>query len=118
MAAFAWIALIQNAELGFLLRDGFLRRKVRDVQMPRLLHFVAVGVGLLEVIAGIEEKHGNLGLSPAEQIEDDHVLSLKTARDARLTGIIGKNAFDQRIGRKEFELFSERDVGHLDSPLT
>src|SRR5690349_871853 len=117
MAAFAWIGLIEDAEFGFLLRYGFLRRKVRDVQLPCLLHFVAICIVLFEGIASIEQKHGGLGLAPAEQIEDDHLLGMKAASDAGWTGVIGKNAFDQRVRGKAFKLFSERYVGHLDSPL-
>ena len=66
----------------FLIGDGLLGREISHIQIPLLGHAIAIGVGFREVIAGVEEQHGNIRQTLAQQVEHDHVFGLKAAGDA------------------------------------
>src|SRR5262249_48953407 len=59
------------------------RPKIHDAQPPPLRQLVAIGVGLREVVNGVEEQHRNVRTMGAEHVEHDDVFSLEAARDAR-----------------------------------
>ena len=61
--------LVENAELGLLLGNGLRGQDVVQVQMPLGGDAVAVFIGSLEVIAGIEEEDGDVGRYFPDQMQ-------------------------------------------------
>ena len=57
--------------------------KVHEVQVPACGELVAIGVGLGEVMHGVEEQDRNVGSNLPQHVQDDHVFGLEAARDAR-----------------------------------
>ena len=97
LAALAGIAAVQNSKLRFLIGHGLFRGQIFEIQIPRLHHFVAIGIGFREVISRIQKKDGNPRHLLAQKIENDHVLGLKAARDAGGTFILRQHSFDYLI---------------------
>ena len=115
IAALAGIGAVQDAELGFLLGDGFFRREILEIQIPGLGHAVAIGVGFGKVVAGIEKQHRNIRHALAQKVEDDHVLGLEAAGEAGRAAIFGEHAVDGRFGGERFEFFGSavHGLAHL-----
>jgi hypothetical protein len=54
--------LVQQAVFGLLLSDGARREQVDEIQLPLCGDAVAIGVGLGEMVAGVEEEDRDAGL--------------------------------------------------------
>src|SRR4029453_9571848 len=64
-------------------RFRFGSAKIHEVQVPACGELVAIGIGLGEVMYGVEEKDRNGGATLPKHVQDDHVFGLEAARDAR-----------------------------------
>src|SRR6266576_1011579 len=83
LAALGGVRPMENSEIGFLLFHGLLWKHVGQVERPFLGHAIAILVGLLEVITGIQEQNGNFRQPCFQHAEHDHVLRLEAAGHAR-----------------------------------
>src|SRR5262249_12927206 len=66
LAAPCGIFAIQDAKLGFLLRHGFCRSDVDEVQAPFAGNAVSKLIGIAEVVAGFKKQHRNLRQAPPQ----------------------------------------------------
>ena len=83
LAALGGIRAMENSKHGFLLFHGILWKHVGQVERPLFGHAIAILVGLLEVITGIQEQNGNFRQPYFQHAEHDHVLRLEAAGHAR-----------------------------------
>ncbi len=58
-------------------------------------HLIPISVGLGEMIAGLEKKHGNIRPLRDQQIDDGHAFGLKAARDAGGLGVLCQHVANQ-----------------------
>src|SRR6478609_5632973 len=82
MAATARICLVQDTERTLLSRDSHTGRDIHQIQVPCRDHPIAVGVCVVEVIAGVQEQDGNVWYALTQHMQDNHVFSLEAARYA------------------------------------
>ena len=76
--------MVEQAELGLLLGDGFLRQQVDEVQIPLGCDLVAVLVCLLEVVAGVEKEDRDVGVDLKGQFSEQDIFGLEAAGQAHV----------------------------------
>jgi hypothetical protein len=84
--------LVEDTEGGFLLGYGFFGEQVGEVEMPVGGDAVAIGVGVGEVVAGVEEEDGDVGAQFEGELEEEDVFGLEAAgeADVMLRGVVGE----------------------------
>src|ERR1700723_23622 len=117
MAASSGIGAVENSERGFLFGNRLFRREIAHVQIPFTVHAVAIRVGLSEMVAGIEEQNRNPRQAFTQQVQNDHILGLKTAGDADRfffdrSAVFCEQAIDHGFCGKRLEFLRERGPGH------
>ncbi len=88
--------LVQDAEPRFLLGYRHLRGEIHQVQMHSLRHFIAIGVSLREMIAGLKKQDRNAGLLLDHEIHQRHAFGLKAAGDAGRAAVFREYVTNQR----------------------
>ena len=79
LAALRRFLAIENPQFAFLLRDGLLRNRIYEIQVPFGGDLVAKLVGFGKVVTGFQEQNGNSWKMISQEVEHDHVFSLKAA---------------------------------------
>src|SRR6266702_7928280 len=84
------------------------------MQRPLLRQPVPVFVGSRKVIAGIQEQHGHIWDTLAQEMQDDHILRLKAAGQAS-TGfsLSGEHRVQNLLGRETFHYLGNPLYAHL-----
>ncbi len=82
LAALIGSGLIENAELGFLIRDALRGLEIAEVQLPLGRDLVAIGQRFREMIAGFEKQHGDAGRLLDDHVHQRDALGLKAGGDA------------------------------------
>ena len=95
LAALVRVDLIKLAVQGLVLFERRHRQNVHQVELPLARHAVAVFIGLPKVVPGLQKQHGNVRPHLPQHMEDNHILRLKAARQARPPGISFENFANQ-----------------------
>jgi hypothetical protein len=84
LAALAGFCAVQDTKFGFLFRNCFFGYDILQIQLPFARELVAKFVSLRKVISRLQKENRDSGHTFAQQMENDHVLGLKTAGEAHL----------------------------------
>ena len=96
--------------LELLLGDSVDGKKIGEVEAPLGGNPIAIGVGLGEVVASIEEENRDVGAQLSGEMEEENVLGLETAGQACIDFARVSRQLTKEEGADVRELGFERGI--------